>query len=264
MTAPAPTRSTGSATIGWGVVSIPVSFYTATESKGVSRKEFTPEGNPVGRQPYDKVTGKTVDYDTVIKKYETADGVLVDLSNDEITSVVQPIAGAMAVEGFLPAAVLGDGTYVVSGMLQVRPSLRKTGKDKTPDPAAEKAFALLTGAMAKEKVVALVSTALRGKPQYGLLTPDGRLYHVLFDDEVREDLPVPSPEVSKAELDMGRKLIQFGLLDAPPVLENTTVAKVEAYAVAKSTGEAPQIEVVDTPQVDDLMAALEASLEKVS
>lgn len=266
MPAEAPKRSTASATIGWGILSIPVSLYSGTEKTGVSRKEFTADGHEVGRKPYDKVTGADVTQDQIVKRFQCPDGSLVDLTDDEISAVVQTTPGQMTIEGFLPSTVMSDGTYVVDNVMQARPAKRQSGKAKVEDPAAQKAFTLLLNAMTKEKVVALVSFTLRGAQRYGIITPDGRLSTILFDEGVREDLPLPDSDISKDELEMGRKLIGALKLDTPPVVSDEASKKIVEYAVAKAAGgdTAEVVEAAPVEQVGDLMSLLEASLSEAA
>lgn len=266
MTRPsAPTRKTFSANLGWGLVSIPVAFYTATESNGVKRSEYTTDGHKVGRKPYDKETGEDVAHQDIIKKYEVEPDKVVALSDDEIEQVLQPKNGTAAILEFRPLMEWFDGRYVYNSMVQVRPDKVGTGKNKS-QPGA-KPFALLVECMKREKVFALVSLVTRGRTRFMALLPDGRAYLLHFDDEVREDLPMPEAEVTEAEVKMGLALIQSvrGKDDEDPVLLNDDAEKVHAYAVDKLGGKVSEPEATDEPAAptDDLLAMLQASLQGV-
>lgn len=259
--AAAPNRSTGSFTLGWGLVSIPVSLYSGTEEVGVKRNRYTAVGNPVGMKNYDKVTGEDVEFADIVMRFDVGDGRTVALSDDEIEAIVQPIAGLAEVEAFYPLAHLVAGTYVPETLYQVRPAKVKGSKGSVPNPGAEKAFALLLTAMAAEGVFALVNVTLRGKPKYAALLPDGRFLILKFDGEVREPAPIAAVALSDAEISMGRQLISALKEDTPKVLEDDASAKIVAYALAKAEGtaEAPVVVEAQAP-VGDLMAALQASL----
>ena len=81
--APQPNRSTNSITLSWGMINIPCSVYTGTESVSVARKEFVAgTDHPVGRVSIDKVDGTVVDRADVIKMAEATSGVMVELDDD--------------------------------------------------------------------------------------------------------------------------------------------------------------------------------------
>lgn len=267
MPAGQPTRSSGSMTVGWGIISLPLSLYSGTEEGGIRRQEFVAvqEGDEtvyhkVGRQSVDKQTGQEVAYQDVVKMYETSSGAFIPLSDQEIETVISPDRQGKVV-AFLPLAHLAVGTYLPDAMYQARPS-KGSGRDRRPDPRAEQAFALLMAAMEAEKVFGLIEMVLRGKPRYAALCPDGRLLILHFDDEVRSDLAMPEAQFSKQELTMGRRFVKQLMRDEAPVLTDTASAKVRDYAEAKAAGTATAPVMVETipSAMPDLMAALEASL----
>jgi len=259
----APSRKTNSFTISWGLVSIPVGMYSGTEDFGIKRNRFTAEGHEVGMKNYDKETGADVEYGDIVMRYRLEDGTTVELSNEEIEAVVQPIKGVATVEAFVPLAHLVAGTYVPDSLAQVRPADRKNGTKTVADPAAQKAFTLFMRAMQEEGVFALVDVVLSGKPRKAAILPDGRMFTLKFDQEIRLDRPMPAVDVTDAELQMGRQLISVLRTEEPPALADESTEKVHAYAVAKAAAgdafEAPKPEEAPVAS-DDLMAALQASL----
>jgi DNA end-binding protein Ku len=268
MPASAPSRSTATISLGWGLVVIPTKLFSGTEDAGIKRSEYVavPVGekeelHKVGRKMYDKVTGDEVQQADVVKMFELGPESVVPLTDDEIATVVQAHKGVADIVHFLPLDVMGSGEYVVDSLMQIRPAQRKDGRRNVPDPAANKAFALLMASMKREGVFGLVAFTLRGKPKYAALMPNGRLYTLKFDEEVREDIPMPEAEFSANEVEMGRMLIRTIRSDEAPVLSDEASAKVRQYVEAKAGGE---IEIAQpAPEVTtstDLMAALEASL----
>lgn len=266
MPAAAPSRSTSSLTISWGLVNVPVACYSGKEDFGVKRSEYTAEGHKVGRKQFDKETGADVAYSDIVKMFEV-DGQIVPLSDDEIDAIIQPVKGVAEVRAFVPLAHLVAGTYLPDGVMQIRPANEKSGKVKRPNPATEKAFALLMEAMKAEGVFALVHLAQRGKPVYAAILPDGRMLTLLHDEQVRAPLPMPDLVLSDAEVEMGRRLISALREDDAPVLCDEATVKVQEYAQAKVAGGKGFVPAEATEPVaaaDDLLAVLEASLKKAA
>ena len=82
----APKRASGSVVLGFGLVQIPLSVFSATDDGlKVSRRTFTAEGHEVGKASYDKQTGKLLEPgETVVMKAAASDGqTLVELTDDD-------------------------------------------------------------------------------------------------------------------------------------------------------------------------------------
>lgn len=250
-------------TLAWGLVSIPLSVYSGTEgaTAAVARHEYTAEGHSVGRQRYDKETGEMVSVDEVVKKAAAGDGTLVELTDDEMAAITAGPRGTAEIETFVPLDSLADGTYVVEGWSQVRPAKLKVGSRKQDNPAAAKAFELLRRTMDAEGVAALVRVAFRDAARYAAVLPDGRLALLAWSRQVRPALPLPDVDVSDAETDMARKLLEaVGV--STPVLEDTAGEELRRYVDEKAAGtvEGPPPTEEIAP-VLDLTAALAASLD---
>jgi DNA end-binding protein Ku len=251
-----PTRAHTSFTLAWGLLSVPVSVFTGTQTTRVPRKEFVQDGGewfPVGRSPINTNTGDVIDSADVVRRAQASSGEWVTLSDDEIADATSVVRGQGTIECFIP--VKNVGQYLVEGQSQVRPQ-RVKGK---PNPAAEKAFALLLKAMKSRKVVALVKVAMRGPARYALLGHDGVLSLVLTADAIRENRPMEATTVSPAELAMAESLIDAVGTDTP-VLLDTNAPLVQAYVDSKATGVAPTVIAAPQPTVD-VMAALQASID---
>jgi non-homologous end joining protein Ku len=237
-------------------VSIPVSVFTGTEGTRVTRSEFIEvDGTdiPVGRSPIRKDTGDVVDGSLVIRKAEASNGAWVVLTDDEIADATSTMRGLGTIEAFVPIKSLG--AYLAEGQVQVRPKVEK-GK---PNPAADKAFALLCRAMKSRKVVALVKVALRGPARYGLLDSDGTLTLVYTADAVREPRPLPEVTLNKAEVTMAEMLIDAVGVDTPTLLDENAPL-VRAFVEAKSSGLAPAVKPTPSPSID-IMSAIAESID---
>jgi non-homologous end joining protein Ku len=109
MTANAPTRSTGTLTLGFGLITIPVMVFSAIEDSGIKRQRFTKDGHEVGMQNYDKETGAAVTFADVVTKYRTESDELVELTDDEIASAVGATNGLANIVSFVPLPYLAGG-----------------------------------------------------------------------------------------------------------------------------------------------------------
>jgi len=263
MPASAPTRATGSAMLSFGPLTIPVQLFTSVEdtsTRFVKRSEYTRKGEPVGRAPIIKGSEppEIVHREQVARCVETEHG-LVELTDEEIKNVFDLPEKQAEITTFLPLHVMGAGRYMPETLLQVRPA---KGKQRgTFDPAAAKAFSALMRAMRQEQVFALVKLNLRGHPAYGALLPTGRLYRLLFDDEVREDVTFPDVAVSVDDVEMLRKMMNVS--SKPPELTNEYRPLILAY-VEKKAQDGLLLQEHATPdeeEVDDLLAKLRKEME---
>jgi non-homologous end joining protein Ku len=254
--APAPQRATNTITLSVGLIAIPLSVYSGTESTRVARKEFIEVDGQfiaVGRSPVRKDTGEVIDSADVLRMAEADSGAWVVLTDDEIADCTSP-KGLAEVETFVP--VKDMGAYLAEDVLQVRPK-REKGRS---NPAIEKAYAVLLAGMAKRKVCALVKVAMRGPARYALLTADGDLILVHTADQVRARIPAITVSYAKAEVDMVASLIDAIGIDTPVITDDTAPA-VAAYVNQKADG-VPVPAKVETPAIsDDIMSTISASID---
>jgi non-homologous end joining protein Ku len=138
--------------------------------------------------------------------------------------------------------------------------VERKGKPAIND-AVDRAFALICSAMAEEKQVALIKLAMRGPARYGLLTPAGQMWTLMFEEQVRSDRELPTTQPAAAEIALARQLVSMNRLDAAPELTDDAGARVLEYATAKALGTAPMPAPVAAHEMaDDLLAALTASI----
>lgn len=255
-TANAPQRSTGTVTLSWGLLTIPLSYYVGTEETRVSRKEFfmgIPD-RPVGRVMTDKVTGTVIDQTQVTKMAEATSGAWVPLDDDEIAACTLP-RGLAEIVAFLPN--VREKGYVPEGTFA---QLRTPSVKGKSNPAQEKAYAILLRAMDVKDVTALIKFSLRGPARYAILDCNGDLTVVRTADEVREGRPLPdTAKVSPAELDLAEQLIEaVGI--GTPIITNDTAVAIQAYIDAKATGVTPLAPAPPLVMGDDLMTLLMGSI----
>lgn len=250
--ADAPTRSSGKLVVGFGLVQIPLSVYTATEDRGVHRSRFSQAGNPIGLKNYDKETGEEVQFADIVTKYIKGDGTAVVLTDDEIAEAAGNANGVADIVAVLSTDLLWN--YEQVDLFQVRPS-------KKDGPTIGKAFRLLMDALALEDKFVLLKFTMRGKTRIAALTPDGNLRVLSYQDELRALLPMPEATPTAQELELAKTLLEAFTTDIAPQISNDTAARVRAYAEAKAEGDAPAVKKTEAAPVSDLMAALTASIE---
>lgn len=250
-----PSRSSGTITVSWGLMSIPLAVYSGSESVNVARNEYVDglADHPAGRAIIDKTTGDIVTSDRIRKLAKATDGSLVELSDDEIAACTSP-KGLAEIVSFVPPE--GIWEYVPEDIAQVRPPSTK-GKI---DHGVSMAFSLLIQAMKERNVCALVKFSIRNAARFALITPDGYLIYVKTADQIRKAKALPVAPVDPKYLDLAMQLIdQVG--KGAPVLKNDTAEKIREYVDVKATTGA--VSVPTTPTIDpdaDVAALLIASL----
>jgi DNA end-binding protein Ku len=255
-TAPEPTRASGSFTLSWGMLSVPLSVYTGTQGSAVTRKEFV-DGDPkrpAGRAVIDKTTGEVIPSERVARMAQADTGEWVTLSDDEIKDCTLE-KGLATVIAFVPNDSVG--AFVAEDLAQVRPQKTKG----VMNPGARKAFSLLLAAMKAANVSALVKFSVRGPARHGLVTMNGDLIYVKSADQVRAEIHFDRAELAPEELELAMKLIEVCGIWVPTVLDDTA-PKVQALVNSKASGAVfppPKPESMAAP--DNLLGALVASLE---
>lgn len=252
-------RSIWKGAISFGLVTIPVKLFSATEEKDISFRQVHPEDG--GRIKYKRVCekcGKEIPYAEIAKGYETPDGRLAILDKSDFDELPLTTTKTVEVVQFVETAQI-DPTYF----------------DKTYFLEAEgpgtKPYVLLRDALTKSGKAAVVKVALRSRESLALIRvkDDVLLMHtMLWPDELRDgEFAAPSADVkvSDAEVGMAEMFIDSLSGDFQPeeytdsyreALEELVQSKLSGVPVPEGeTTEAPQADVVD------LVAALRASVE---
>ncbi len=252
-------RSIASLTLSFGLVSIPVKLYSATESSATVRFNLlTKDGGRVKQQYVSDKDGKLVERSEMVKGYEFEKDRFVIFTADELKALDETASHVIDIVAFVPEKSV-DPLYYDKAYLTA------------PDKRGGKPYALLGAAMRESGRCALARWTWKGK-QYVVqvrAVDDGLvLQQLLYADEVRslKDLGIESVEVSPAELKLALQLIDQISKEAYDPAEfkdeerqrilAAIDAKIEGkHVVASERGEAPA-----GGQVIDLMEALRASL----
>ncbi|NYI69829.1 DNA end-binding protein Ku [Naumannella cuiyingiana] len=254
-------RSIWKGAISFGLVTIPVKLYSATEERDVSFHQVHAEDG--GRIKYKRVCekdGKEIPYSEIAKGYEAPDGRLAILEKSDFDDLPLPSTKQVEVVQFVDADEV-DPTY-----------LNKTYFLEADGPGA-KPYVLLRDALSKSGKSALVKVALRNREQLALIRPKDDLlvlHTMLWPDELRDGefaAPPADVTVSDAEVKMAQSFIDALDADfAPEQYHDDYRAALEEVVNAKLSGapmptEEGETEGADAAEVVDLVAALRASVD---
>src|SRR3989442_210854 len=252
-------RAISSATISFGLVSIPVKLYTTTESSGqISFNMLHQCGTRVKQQYWCPTDEKVVPREEMVKGYEFAKGKYVTFTNQEIKALEEEASQLIEIREFLPLA-------------QVDPLHFERAYYLGPDKGGDKPYTLLSKAMEKTGRCAIASWAARGKQYLVLVRPfqNGLILEQLhYGDEVRSFSEVQriDASVSDAELALAEKLIEQIAVDEfhPEKYEDAVKKRMEQVIAQKVEGQEVTFVEASEPQgkIIDLMEALRASLEE--
>jgi DNA end-binding protein Ku len=246
--------------VSFGLVSIAVKLYSATEERNIRFNQVHREDG--GRIRYQRVCatcGKEIAYDEIAKGYDLGGGEMVILTDDDFADLPLSSSHAIDVLEFVPAE-------------QVDPILYAKAYYLEPEGAAAKPYVLLRDALTDSDRVAIVKVALRQREQLATLrVRDGVmvLNTMLWPDEVREPdfgFLDQSISVRPAELTMATSLIDSMTAEFNPedftddyreALQQVIDAKVGGHEIVEHPAEEPK----PTAAID-LMAALKASVDR--
>src|SRR6476620_7812907 len=197
-----PARSIGTATISFGLVSVPVNIYSSSESKAsVSFNMLHKKCGTRLKQQYicPKDNNEIVTREETVKGYEFAKDQYVILTPEELKALEEKATSTIDVVEFVPLAGV-DREYLEK--------VYYLG----PDKGGDRAYRLLAAALKESGKAALGQYAARGQQHLVLLRPlDGRLVmeQLHYSDEVRptSEVPIPEGDVKDAELKLALMLI---------------------------------------------------------
>lgn len=250
-------RSIWNGSISFGLVSIPIKMYSASEE---SRLELDMlDVNDNGRIRYKRVnenTGEEVEWKDIVKGFRKDDRYVI-LEDEDFAKANMKKSKTIDIEEFVDEEEVND-------MLFKKPYFLE------PQKEGGKSYNLLRDALKKTKKLGVATFVMRQKENLCLIGvyKDALVLHVIrFADEIRDpaDLKLPDTKVSKKEVDMALSLIEnytepFKLDKYKDVYNQQLMKIINAKAAGKKT----KIEKVDTTPTaaEDLMAKLKASLEK--
>ena len=246
--------------VSFGLVSVPVKLYAATESHDISfRQVHAKDGGRIRYQRVCSVDGEEVAYADIAKGFETDDGQMVVLDDDDFAELPASSSREISVEKFVPTD-------------QIDPMWLEKSYYLEPDKTAAKPYALLREALKEADRVAVVTVSIRTRMTTAVLRVRDDvivMQTMLWPDEVRKpdfgSLDATEHAAKPQELKMARLLVDTLAGDYDPDEYEDDYAKaVEALVEAKLEGgevKAPEAPKRSTGEVVDLLAALQRSVD---
>lgn len=254
-------RSLQAVTITFGLVTIPVKVYAATNPRaGISFTMLDAKGGRVRQQYISADSGEVVPRNEMVKGYEFAKDRFVTFTKEELKALEEASSGAVEITEFVPAESIDPVFYEKAYYLG-------------PDKGGAKPYRLLAEAMRASGRSAIGRWAARGK-QYLVnirVVDDGLvLQELLYADEVRSmaEVEIPEAKIGPKELALANQLIDSITSKAfdPAKYEDDVKERIEAQIQKKVEGEeitVPSGTAAPTgAKVIDIMDALRASLKR--
>jgi DNA end-binding protein Ku len=251
-----PPRSMWKGAISFGLVTIPVAVYPATEEKSLKFNQLHDED--MGRIRYKRVCsidGEEVDFEHIVKGYEVEKDRYVVLTDEDLDAVPVESSRAIDIQQFVD-------------LDEIDPILFKKSYYLVPDETGAKAYALLRKALSEESKVGIAKVSFRDKEHLAALRFKDQVFvleTMYWPDEIRAaefDTVDSSEKVRANEVEMAKALIQN--LSEPWNPEQFKDEYREALldiVEKKDAGEAIEAPTEAAPaRVVDLMEALKASV----
>ena len=252
-----PARAIDSATIAFGLVSIPIKIYSTSEPSQEIHFHLIHDGcGERLKQKYICPKHGDVERADMAKGFELTKGNFVELSKDELKALEAVASDEVAIKEFVPRIAIDpifvERTYFIG-----------------PDKGGERAYRLLRDALEDADLVGVAAYSARGKQYVVMVRPfeDGLAMHQLrYPDEIKSWSEVPVgklPKAAPAELGLAHQIVDQLKHDTfdPTQYEDEVKGRVRKLIAKKAKGgeivappEAPK------PVTKDLMEALKASL----
>jgi DNA end-binding protein Ku len=257
-------RSLASLSLSFGLVSIPVKLYSATESSAAVRfNMLDKDGSRLKQQYVSEKDQRLVERAELVKGYEFEKDRFVIFQPEELKALQESPSHTIDIVAFIPDKAIDPIFYDKAYFL-------------APDKRGAKPYNLLMEAMRQSGRVALARWAWKAKSYVVQVRPaeDGLvLQQLLYADEVRsmKELDIEKVQVSPAELKLAMQLIEQISEDTydPTMFEDEEKKRILAAIDEKIAGKQivanePREEAAGGAQVIDLVEALRASLSKAA
>src|SRR6476659_6470338 len=217
--------------VSFGLVSLPVKLYSATESHDISfRQVHAKDGGRIKSQRVCSIDGEEVAYADIAKGYETDDGRMVVLDDDDLAELPANSSREITVEKFVPSE-------------QIDPMMLEKSYYLEPEKSGLKPYALLRDALQESDRVAVVTVSLRTRMTPAVLRVRDDvlvLQTLMWPDEIRtpdfgslRDVEPAKPQ----ELKMAQLLLETLAGDYDPSeVEDDYADAVQALVEAKLEG----------------------------
>ena len=249
-------RPIWSGSISFGLVTVPVQMYSATQSKEL-RFHFLHKDDlqPIGYDKVRKDTGEHVDADDVVRGFEIEKGKYVPIEDEDLDRLDIELTHSIDIVDFVD-------------LEEIDPIYFRKAYYLTPQDGAEKPYRLLVRALDETGKVGVAKVVIRNKQHLAALRAhDGVLVleTMYYADEVRKPEKVDgSARVQKAEVEMAKSLVE-NLSDTfkPEKYDDTYRKELLELIRSKAKGKKlPEPQEEEEAEVVDLMAALRESVDQ--
>jgi DNA end-binding protein Ku len=245
--------------IQFGLVTIPVKLYLATESSGISFNMLHASClNRIQMKIYCPFHDEVVPRSETVRGYEWSKGRYVVVTDDDLEAVPLKTVRSIEIESFVDADKEAHGAEFVKSAYYLE-----------PDPVGKKAFFLLRSVLEEKGKTAICKVVMKDREQLAAINPYSSsmlLTTLHWPDEIRpvEELAVDADgiEIKASERKMAEQLIasMTGDFDAAAFRDDYRQALMGVIE-AKVAGEEPTpVAAAEPTKIGDLMAALEASV----
>jgi DNA end-binding protein Ku len=255
-----PVRSISTASLTFGLVSIPVRLFPATSSKSVSfHLLHAKDMSRIQQKFYCPKEDKIVDRSELVRGYEIEKDRYVTFTDEELKKLEAQADRAVEITGVIPASEV-DPVYFESSYLL------------GCEPTSAKAYRLLQEAMTKAQRVGVAKYTMRGKERVVLIRPyeGGLMMHTMYyNDEIRSFGEIDhgaNAQVKESELSLAQRLLddltqkKFNPSEFKDNYRERVIEAAERKMAGNELTEpAPEVK---QGKVIDLMSALKESLKK--
>jgi DNA end-binding protein Ku len=254
-------RAIWSGSLSFGLVSVPVELFSATEDKTIHFNQFQQgTSDRIRNKRVNERTGDEVPYEEIVKGYDLGGGEYVIVTSEELEALEPGRTRNIEITDFVDLDEVDPVYYQKSYYLAPK------GEQAT------RAYGLLRRAMEESNKSAVATLVMRGKQYLVTVRPEPRalvLQTMYFADEVRDPLKevpgIPADEeFTDRELKTAEMLVEsMASAWEPELYHDTYRQRVEELVERKRAGEEVVLEThrAEPTKVVDLMAALEASVE---
>ena len=244
--------------IQFSLVTIPVRIYNAIDTgQTISFNLLTKEGhNPVSYEKKDKVTGKPLRGEDIVKGYQYEPGQFVIMEEEDLNKVKLKSEKVIEIEGFVKSE-------------EVHPTLFETPYFIGPDgDIAAKTYGLLCHTLKDSGKIGVGKVVLRDRETPVLLTPhEGGIlmYRLRYPNEIRSMGEVPQlleVKADKEQLKLAKTLVDSMTTKFSQIeMKDHYFDALKAIIDAKIAGKEIVMVTEEEPKVVDIMTALKASID---
>ncbi|MFD1344921.1 non-homologous end joining protein Ku [Nesterenkonia halotolerans] len=200
-------RAIWSGEVSFGLVTVPIKLYSATQSHDLSLHQVhDDDGGRIRYERHCEVCGEKVDYKDIDKAYDSGESTVV-LTKEELGDLPADDSKEIAVEQFVPEDQIDSMELDKSYYLE-------------PAGKSAKAYVLLRRTLEESSRVAIVTFTLRSKTRLGVLRVRDDvivLQGLRWADELREpDFDIPKSRLTKKEQEMATSLVDSYSEDFDP------------------------------------------------